>query len=1135
MISGTDSNGTPRNRLIEVALPFEENRNQSTEGKPIHHARMSKRFTTGQLVEYGGSPGVGRISQISDSQLQIDFFESVAQTVVHSVNIPESECKHVTLAPETRVYRRNPDTGVWMAGRVKDQIHPGEYYVRFPNADFDFPVREDELRVRWDRPVADPVQVLTSGGNESGFFHNARLPFLRNLIAQRAASASTSALLSSAVEFFPHQVHAALTVLSDPVQRYLLADEVGLGKTIEAGFVIRQTLVDNPYAKVCVIAPDVLRRQWQRELVDKFFIVDFPFAKIRILSHDAPGRWSDWKASDLVVVDEAHRLVQVMAPEANPYKQLAHVVHTAERVLLMTATPVMSNYVTQLALLHLLDPDLYKWSDLAGFERKYQLRSELASYVHALDSEFTYLLPDAIADIQKIIPDLDERFCELSQQVLALLDENDELRDGADEADLKARTEALRAHISEAYRLHRRVIRHRRLSVTVDDPEAVYLPYEVRGRQAPVLLPTTNSAHEAAQTMLMDWRSLVWDYLLDHGLEQHKAKYGMVLAVLFARAGGWSNDLRDALAWRINRDEGAAVRAGLNTQERELLGKPEVLDVERHLLTEWQAAKQEAEASQIVNALVTELLPALKKSHRTVIFCGSGMLAGAVTDCMSRRFRSVAILEHSGRAGTEASEHSLVRWSAKDGPATRVLIADDTAEEGLNLQDAEAVVHLRLPWSPNQLEQRLGRVDRYPGVSGRRTPALQYRLADEDAGASYLEAWVELLLNGYELFSVSVSTLQDAIAEGLNDVWASGLEGGLEGLLAMAARVKADLAEARREIDKMDMLESIHETSIQGRDIATSLQEMEFGWRDISQALSGYVDTSGGIGLRYNERTVDGCPNMIFDASGPTPKIEPRLWRAARTRLTPEVLRGTFNRNMALKHPGTRLFRIGNPLVDVLAEAVYLEDRGQATAFRRLDRGYRGEPQAYFGFDYLVEADLTGALALAGDHPDASRALRRQADKLLAPFTLKVWIDAGSGKPVINEKARAWLDQPYDNKKDQNFNAIRLQGLLEIFNGWDGYRVSASSSELAARAHLAETKELSERCARAQDEARQRVAVTIAQARTRQLAGHLVGDAESLLTDVAVTQALIDNLTRPTVKVVAVTCIIRFGQQIGVR
>ena len=92
---------------------------------------------------------------------------------------------------------------------------------------------------------------------------------MRSLIAQRAACGSAFTLLSSGVEIFRHQVHAAMTVISDPVQRYLLADEVGLGKTIEAGFVIRQVLLDEPMSRIVVIAPDALRRQWQDELLEQ--------------------------------------------------------------------------------------------------------------------------------------------------------------------------------------------------------------------------------------------------------------------------------------------------------------------------------------------------------------------------------------------------------------------------------------------------------------------------------------------------------------------------------------------------------------------------------------------------------------------------------------------------------------------------------------------------------------------------------------------------------------------------------------------------------------------------------------------------------------------------------------------------
>jgi ATP-dependent helicase HepA len=163
------------------------------------------RFAVGQLTKYTGSPGVGRVGEINGEYARVDFFESVAEPVAHSERVPVAQCRPVALEPQTRVYWRNPDTGDWLAGRVKAFID-GRYFIQFPNVRYDLPVPAVELRVRWDRPVADPVTVLTAGGNESGYFHNARIPFLRNLIDQRAASANTSALLSSAVEIFPAPV-----------------------------------------------------------------------------------------------------------------------------------------------------------------------------------------------------------------------------------------------------------------------------------------------------------------------------------------------------------------------------------------------------------------------------------------------------------------------------------------------------------------------------------------------------------------------------------------------------------------------------------------------------------------------------------------------------------------------------------------------------------------------------------------------------------------------------------------------------------------------------------------------------------------------------------------------------------------
>jgi ATP-dependent helicase HepA len=1098
---------------------------------------MSTRLHVGVLIEYGGCPGIGRIGELDRDQVRVDFFESIANPLAESRWQPAASCRRAILEPETRVFWRNPDTGDWLAGRVKGSSSD-EYFVQFPNTEFDFPLPERDLRVRWDRPVSDPATVLAAGGNESAFFYNARLPLLRNLLGQRAACISTFALLSSAVELYPHQVNTALTVLSDPVQRYLLADEVGLGKTVEAGLIIRQTLLDHPDARIAVLAPDVLRLQWAQELREKFFIDDFPHAQVKCVAHETPERWAAYHGCELVVIDEAHRVAQTDDPEKPRYRSLCALAHSAPRLLLLSATPVMSQHTTQLGLLHLLDPNLYRWTDRTAFERRYELRSQLADAVYGLGADYTYLLPSAIQEIRALLPPTDDRLTELTGLVLDLLDEDDELRADADPGELHYRVEELRAHISETYRLHRRVIRHRRDKVLRADPGSGEMPYEVTGRVAPQRLPLA-IGQDAAQQALLEWRSAVWDSLLDEDRAAQAGRYGLILGVLTSRLGGPADDLTDALRWRLHRDPTAAERAALNEVERDVLAAPDLLAAESRVLDELEARLgadrdqasdfQTAAADSLVNAL----LPALRSSSRTAIFCGPGSLAGCLAARLRKRFPRVAVLEHTRQIDMVACQNAVGDWASRSqtGRDQRVLVADDTAEDGLNLQEADAVLHLRLPWSPNQLEQRLGRVDRYPAIASASMSgsARQYLLGSGDPDESFAEAWAELLEDGYQIFSGSVSTLQDAIAAGLEETWIAGVELGPAGLREEENRVRTDLGAARQEIDKLDMLESIDESSAEGRNVAAALVDLEQRWRETRDALLAYASAdSGGIRLRHYSRTVRGSSREVFDLPQSHPLLPPRLWTSALRRVTPSMAQGAFNRSVALRAPGTRVLRRGNPLVDMLADAIAIDDRGQASAIRRADPHYSGEPEPYLGFDYLVEADVTRALDLAGNQPDAATALRRQADRLLAPFTLRAWIGPADDRPLSDQVIRAWLDRPYDKANgDRNYGHARRSELLAVVGGWTPFRRAAEAAEAACRKHLAEVTELDQKCSAAGRQARQQIAVSAAQAKARQAAGHLVGDSESYLLDIAVTSALIDGLSQPTIRVIAATCVVR--------
>ncbi|MFC4034630.1 protein DpdE [Streptomyces polygonati] len=1088
--------------------------------------RMASEFQVGNLVQFTGAPGVGRVGAVEGSSLRIDYFESIVEQVVDSRVVSAKSCRRARLEAETRVYWFDASTGDWLTGRVQADRFP-EYFVHFPNEKWVCRIQERELRVRWDRPVRDPLQVLATGGNESGYFRDARQPLLRELVAQRAASASTAALLSSAVEIYPHQIRAAMTVLSDPVQRYLLADEVGLGKSIEAGYVIRQTLLDNPHARVTVLAPGPLRRQWDRELRDRFFIDDFPAARVVITSHDTPEKWKAYHGSDLAVVDEAHALVKGGDEAATPYRELAALAHSAPRLLLLSATPVTSQHTTYLGLLHLLDPDLYSWHDREAFERRYELRSELADCAYSLDATFTFLLGSTLDDIRRLLPE-DPRFEDLAARVVACLTQDDELREEVEPAELAVRVEELRGHISETYRLHRRVIRHRRAQVLVEAEDSPSEPYAVRGRARPDVLVGPSHA-DSTQEALQDWRTCVWSYLLDSGFEQQAANYGLTLGVLASRTGAAAMDFVDALRWRLRSDADAAERAGLSALERAALTTAHVVEAEQEVLADVESQLAATDSDLQLKGVVHTLLPVFKLGGRIVIFCGPGVLAHQLVQRLHTQFPTESVAEHTRQAGVEASEQAVVAWRSSNGRAS-ILVVDDTAEDGLNLQVADAAIHLRMPWSPNQLEQRIGRVDRYRGTESVRqsSPARQYVLGLGEEHEALSTQWLSLLCDGYGVFSTSVSTLQDAIAENLATVWSSALREGPVGLAAAIDEVRSDLLDARKQIEKMDMLDSIYEGAEDELDVSAALRELEGDWPSTRTAILAYTGHgAGGISLHHARRTVDGCALDVFDLAASRPHVAPRLYLSQSASIGTSPVQGVFNRSTALRFPGARLFRIGNPFVDMLASLAAIDDRGQATAFQRIDTGYQGDPAPYFGFDFLVEADITPAVAAASLDDTAALALRRQADQLLPPFSLKVWVPAGAPKALTSSAACAWLDMPYDNRRDQNYNPQQIRHLVRIFGGWPSYRGSAQAAVQTARDELHRVTDLSTHCARAQEQAARRLSVQRAQAQARRAAGRLLGDTESYVLDVDLADRLVEGLARPTVRLAAATCVVR--------
>jgi ATP-dependent helicase HepA len=258
------------------------------------------------------------------------------------------------------------------------------YLVHFPGAATLTEMKEDEFAVRSYLPGDDPSVVLAELAQETPFFFQQRADLLRELLKQNQLAHGLPALLSAKVEVLQHQAEVADRVLRDPTIRYLLADEVGLGKTIEAGIILRQIRLDAPDARMAVVAPDALTRQWQEELEMRFGLDDlevFPHSALAKEKELLDGPW------DVLVMDEAHRIVARQGVEASAItKNALKLAHAARHLLLLSATPVLHHDADLLALLELLDPENYAVDTLAAFKERTAKRVELGRAFLALRS-----------------------------------------------------------------------------------------------------------------------------------------------------------------------------------------------------------------------------------------------------------------------------------------------------------------------------------------------------------------------------------------------------------------------------------------------------------------------------------------------------------------------------------------------------------------------------------------------------------------------------------------------------------------------------------------------------------------------------------------------------------------------------
>ena len=1092
--------------------------------------------------------GIGKLVAVKGKKATIEYFDSPAETKRHKEVVAADSVHGVVLDEQTRVHYFDKESKRWQPGRALVPIG-SSYLVAFPNGRKE-EVPCEHLFVRWDPPIADPTAHLAARVNETPFFHQARAAFVKALVEQRAACAGMAGLFSSAIDLENHQIEVARRVLQDPIQRYLLADEVGLGKTIEAGILIRQYILDLPREHfVLILVPPHLIAQWKDELKYKFHLGSLLDRTILVTGHDDRETAKRLpKEGGMLVIDEAHHVANLVgAPKDSDKREhflaIRKLALKADRLLLLSATPLLHNEAAFQAMLHFLDPIIYPLGDLRAFRKRVERWQHVAELFHVFtETEAGSFLESTLDHLREMFRD-DDRLAELGKELKPYLDDERP----ADHPERLRLIRSIRAHLSETYKLHRRLLRNRRGQEQTES----LLP----GRVGLRLHEYDDPARVKIETLLDEWRAHTASKVLDPDNEGPKRWAELFLLLL--QVGMSDPPALDAIvAFRLGEDRKAIKTLGLSDSEMALVkdtskphGEGKVLSKIRQAITEMKADARLQALYDLLRQLLDDTVNPAKPA-KVVLFATLPTTADRITTFLRPKL---------GPAVERHQEENITWQRFLHDANCRVLVCDRRAEDGLNLQGTRMILlHYDLPFAPNRIEQRMGRLDRY-GVG---QPVRSFSLADRRC--NFFHAWSECLDLGFGVFEQSIASLQYLVDEEMQTIHRDLLMKGVDALPKAKDRLGSENGAVRQELQRiqiLDELDSIEVSDEHDKDFAERLKLEELRKKDEwRKALHGWIVEQ----LRFGDWGASGPndpirrywfqrPKQGHQTLMPVSRLERNfigvIDRFAPDWMRPSIYPITFDRQTAQRRrvlvdifpeKGSKqtiglpvaLGWIGDHFVDAMADYVRWDDRGLCFALWK----YRPKSSAsnpadlYFRFDFLVDADVEPARKIIEKKPNLTiQSIRRGADQLFPPIIQSIWLDEDL-KLVKDKQVLGLLEEPYDkghggpHGRDYNINHERWEALGKSYPAakWKTLCEKArAAAETILRAHLQLKQLTKEKGERAQRFA----AVRLAQQESRiaHLAPAERKEEKALLKlDEAIADAIIKGIRKPAVRLDAI-------------
>lgn len=511
-----------------------------------------------------------------------------------------------------------------------------------------------------------------------------------------------SSLSNSRTRLLPHQIESTYIVVNSLKPRFILADEVGLGKTIEAALIMKELIFRNDYKRVLIIAPSPLLVQWKQELKNKFN-EDFTIVKRKNFIKENDQNWQNYnhvitsidfiknpryadeileKKWDIVIFDEAHRLRRDYSKVTRAWVFAEKISKQCECLLLLTATPFRGKLEELYYLMHLVDPNI-----LGPYH------TFVNDYVIGNKSDLKEKISKVLLRRRKVeIGGFSKRFAKTVKIELSVPE-----RQFYDET-----TEYVRREYNLAMRTKNRAI----------------------GFVMVVFQKLLDSSVHALLNALTKRK-----FLLENRLHKFHVESSMLEE--------WDMDETEDVEEFIGDLDEAAWQDLMNLR-RELLTLNRLIHLGRSIREDRKSIK------------LKETLLRLKKegNQKFIIFTQFRTTQDYLTSILSDDFK---VSQFHGSLSMDQKEEAIQDFKED----AEILICTEAGGEGRNLQFANFLFNYDLPWSPLKIEQRIGRIHRF----GQKKNVYIFNFASKDTVA---ERILEVLNNKIQLFEESIG-VSDAL------------------------------------------------------------------------------------------------------------------------------------------------------------------------------------------------------------------------------------------------------------------------------------------------------------------------------------------------------------------------------------